>query len=762
MAASETARLIAELSLSDKLTPGVNKALGSVGRLETGLSRATRGAGQVASGMARAGTRIAAGIGIGLAGAAKAAIDWEEAFTGVIKTVDEADLSAAGLTFDDLADGLRRMSTEMPNTAQELAGIAESAGAMGIAGKDILAFTKQVAILASTTNVSAEDAAMALGQLQNVIGLTGDEFDNFAASLVDLGNKGNSTESQILEIARRAGGAAKLFGVAKEETLGWAAAAANLGLNEELAGTALQNVFIKLLPKFTEGAKDLQQVTGKTAKELKRAFKEDAGGAIEDLIAQLGAMPKDKRLAAVQDLFGKGSGITRLVLGLAESFDKNLAPSLDTATESWEDATAAQLEFEKRNATVKSAIARLKNGVVDAAISIGEGFTPALGRAADKLSEFLKQDGNRAFLTSIGEDIGKSIDKIDWKEVVDGAKSLIDVMKTALGFAKNLYDAFSLLPTPLKGAVVGLAALDKLSGGLIGGGLGGIVGGLGSAIAKSIAASIPFFGKAFVQPVFVTNMGVGGMGGGGGVPGKGGMGVLSKLFLVGEAIGLIAAVEQVRSAISDSNTEIATELQTQTGEFIASKPDAAALQNALSGVNQGISDLQSNPLNVLVQGEALDKLREMRSEISDAITARGLGVTPNDREDRNGDREPIVPAIDDMRGEYVIQQRDVKRKLADTALAVQRKGEQTVSSVNTAKASITAAESAGAGRVAAATTAGASTVASAVRSSRPIVNVDVDVSATSVVKKTTTINRYGTPSGSRNRDASKETWGGGT
>ena len=50
---------------------------------------------------------------------------------------------------------------------------------------------------------------MALGQMKNVIGLTGDEFDNFAASLVDLGNKGNSTEAQyplhrlLLGAARR-------------------------------------------------------------------------------------------------------------------------------------------------------------------------------------------------------------------------------------------------------------------------------------------------------------------------------------------------------------------------------------------------------------------------------------------------------------------------------------------------------------------------------------------------------------------------------
>ena len=151
-------------------------------------------------------------------------------------------------------------------------------------------------------------------------------------------------------------------------------------------------------------------------------------------------------------------------------------------------------------------VQRLRNGIYEAGITLGEGFVPALGRASTKLSEFLKQGENRAALKSIGEDIGRAIDDIDWKEVVDGAKSLVDVMKVALDFAKRLYDTFNLLPTPIKGAVAGLAVLDKLSGGLVGAGAGGVLGGLGSALAKSLATSIPIFGKAFVQPVFVTNI----------------------------------------------------------------------------------------------------------------------------------------------------------------------------------------------------------------------------------------------------------------
>lgn len=546
MPSSETAKLIAELSLKDKLSGGVNKALGSVGKLEKGFGRVGKGAGQVAGGMARAGTIIAGATVAGFGAAAKAAIDWEDAFAGVVKTVDETDLSKAGLTFRDLELSLRKMSTTMPVTAADLAGIAEAGGAMGVAGKDIEEFTRVVAILGSTTNVAAGDAATALGQMANIIGLQAGEFDNFASALVDLGNKGNSTEAQILEIARRSGGAAKLIGIAKDQTLGWAAAAANLGLNEELAGTALQNFFLKTQKAITaNGAdlKDLARISGKTTKQFKKDFDKNATGALTSFLKGLGKMSKDKRLTAIENIFGKGSGLTRLVVGLADSMDTNLTPSLRDGTKAWKDNTAAQAEFDKRNATVRSGITRLKNSVLDAAITVGEGFAPALGRAASKLAEFLAQDVNRSALKGIGEDIGKAIDGIDWNDVLRGAREFVGIMKSALSFAKLLFDAVNALPTEIKAAGLGFIGLNKLSGGLISQGLGNIVGGLTQTIVRSLGSQLPgLAGKAFVQPVFVTNMPVGGLGGGiggaaGAVGAAGAIGTGFAAAAIGAAVG---------------------------------------------------------------------------------------------------------------------------------------------------------------------------------------------------------------------------------
>lgn len=617
MALAETAQLATILTLKDGLSTGLGRTIGAVKRFDSGIGRAGKGVGQFGKGVARAGVAVAGFAAAGLGVAAKAAIDWEDAFQGVVKTVDAADLAASGLTFDDLAESLRKMAREMPNTATELAGIAEQAGALGIRGKDIEAFTKQVAILASTTDVSAEDAATALGQLQNVIGLTGQQFDNFAAALVDLGNKGASTEGQILEIARRAGGAAKLFGIAKDETLGWAAAAANLGLESELAGTALQNVFVKLLPLYNKGSKKLQAITGLTGKQLRKSFKEDAGGALEFLIKKLGKLSKSDRLDAVQSLFAKGSGITRLVLDLADSYEKNLAPALDTSTAAWKEATAAQEEFDKRNVTVRSAISRLRNNVMDAAITIGEGFAPALGEAADKLSEFLAQDENRRALKDLGEDIGEAIKSINWKSVIDGAKSFSKALKPALDAVIAIAEAIAKLPPEVIGAGGAAILANTASGGLIGQGAGNVIGGLGESLAKSLASKIPLFGNAFVQPVFVTNMGLSGAGSGvpaGAAGAAGGAGKVTKALSIAAVVGSAVAVWETQQQVSGASTAQANELKATLDAGIRVKTPQE-LETALVGVNQGIRDLRSNPLYTLVQGDALNTLHQMASDI---------------------------------------------------------------------------------------------------------------------------------------------------
>ncbi|WP_105179561.1 phage tail tape measure protein, partial [Streptococcus suis] len=70
--------------------------------------------------------------------AVKAAAQYESAFAGVKKTVDET----ATTSYEKLSNSIRQMSKELPASAVEIANVAEVAGQLGIKADNITDFTK--------------------------------------------------------------------------------------------------------------------------------------------------------------------------------------------------------------------------------------------------------------------------------------------------------------------------------------------------------------------------------------------------------------------------------------------------------------------------------------------------------------------------------------------------------------------------------------------------------------------------------------------
>ncbi len=310
-----------------------------------------------------------------VAGAINAAIEWESAFAGVRKTVDASEEE-----FADLERAIRDMALEIPIGTTELAGLAEAAGALGVAKKDIAEFTRVTALIGTTTDVSSDQAATSLGQLSNVLGLTSADYERFGSTLVDLGNKGASTESQILEIAARAGAGSKLIGMASHETLAWASAVANLGIEVEAGGSSLQKFFLETAKAVSEGGDKLDtyaRLAGTTAAEFTRAWGEDASDALQMFLAGLGELTQGDQLKALEDLDFDDVRITRTLLGLANNADM-VGESLDVASEAWEENAALATEAGRRFSTTESKLAVLGNRVNELAITFGENLLPAL------------------------------------------------------------------------------------------------------------------------------------------------------------------------------------------------------------------------------------------------------------------------------------------------------------------------------------------------------------------------------------------------
>lgn len=253
--------------------------------------------------------------------------------------------------------------------------------------------------------------------------------------------------------------------------------------------------------------------------------------------------------------------------------------------------------------------------VVDMA---GKELVPAFAKFVDRIMPQVEEGLNTfAGLLSDGG-AARGINAI-----TDALGPMVELVKIAAAPVKAIVGAFLALPKEVQTVLVGAFAVNKLTGGLVTTAAGGIV----EAIAKAALGGI----KAPLVNVTGGVVNVGGApGAGAGVAGaaKGGLGMLSKVFLVGEAIGLALLVNEVRTGIADASTAQATAIEDQTAKWLAVQPPRGALENGLAGVQRGIHDLEANPLNVLVQGEALAKLRGMEVSIRAALNDLG----PNGRD----------------------------------------------------------------------------------------------------------------------------------
>lgn len=364
-------------------------------------------------------------IGVGIAAmAVKSAISFESAFAGVEKTVD-----GTRQELDHLRNSFIELSKEIPVSANELAGIGEAAGALGVPLQNIMKFTETVATMAQTTDVSSDQAATALGQLSNVLKLTGDDYARFASTLVDLGNNGASTESQILQMASRAGGSGKLIGLATESVLAFSSATANLGIRVEAGGSSLQKFFLELNKGVGEGKKNLKimaDITGMTKKGFADLFNRDAEKGILTLLEGLSRLDKVQRQLALGDLGMDDIRITRMLLGMSDNVDMVRA-AVKRGHIAWEQNTAAVEEAEKRYKTTAVALSKIKNIIQAGFIALGdEGL-----------------DGLKEILNVIVDELPKGIDALAtiWREqLAEPFSRLGDAAGELLGIFVGLFD----------------------------------------------------------------------------------------------------------------------------------------------------------------------------------------------------------------------------------------------------------------------------------------------------------------------------------
>ncbi|CEN94271.1 phage tail tape measure protein [Paraclostridium sordellii] len=319
--------------------------------------------------------------GVGVA-SAKASLDFESAFTGVVKTVDMTTSE-----MKEMEDGIRNLSKQMPTAATEIAGVAEAAGQLGIKKESILSFTKTMVMLGDTTNLSADEAASSLARLANITGMPQSEFDRLGSTVVALGNNMATTEADIVSMGLRLAGAGSQVGMTEAQIMSFSAALSSVGIEAEAGGSAFSKVMIEMQLAAEKGGDKLNnfaKVAGMSASDFKKAFETDAAGAILSFIQGLGSA-EERGLSAIGILDDMGISEVRLRDSLLRAAGASgvFSEALQIGTGAWEDNNALTKEAETRYNTNASKLEIMKNKMIDAAVTIGNNLMPAILSCAE-------------------------------------------------------------------------------------------------------------------------------------------------------------------------------------------------------------------------------------------------------------------------------------------------------------------------------------------------------------------------------------------
>ena len=420
--------------------------------------------------MTTAAAMAVAGTAVGVVGgmAISAGSDFESAFAGVRKTVDATEEQ-----FAELEDRLRDMAKNKPQTAVELAEIAEAAGQLGIHTENIAEFTDVMADLKVATNLGDEGASQ-FAKFANIVDMSQEKFANLGSTVVALGNDMATTEADIVGMGMRLAGAGKQGGMSEGDIMGFAAALSSVGIEAEAGGSAMSKMMVNMQLAVETGADAWAEIdasmerTGHTreqaehavaeggkalnnfaasvgwnAKQLKASVKEaqDSAGSLQDF-ADVANMTSEEFANAFKD--NAAGALSAFISGLndTERLGQSAIVTLDSmdikevrlrdtllraanasglfsdalmlANNSFDENTALTKEAEQRYKTFESRLDMVKNRITDVGISLYQDFRDPLSDCLDIALDFTNDaslfDGK--FMEGMAKEFKKNIPTI--------------------------------------------------------------------------------------------------------------------------------------------------------------------------------------------------------------------------------------------------------------------------------------------------------------------------------------------------------------
>jgi TP901 family phage tail tape measure protein len=321
-----------------------------------------------------------AGLAAPMGYAVKQAIDLEHQYAQIKKTT-----GLTGEEFLKLKADLQAMATTMAGVSlDEINGIAEMAGRLGIQGRDgILSYTKAIAsIKIALDDIPAEEAASSIASILNNFKLGPQSALSFASALNKLDDSSNATARDILDVTQRLAGTGSTLGLSPQKILALSSVLKEAGVNNEVAGSA----FSQILGKMATDTKVFAKVAGVNLKDFTATLRADPLKAIQLLVKSLGGMEKLERFKALDQLGLDGVRTGNSFLQLANVIHK-LDGSIAAAEDEWKTHASILREVKIRAQETGAQLTLLWNNVRLTAAGVGDLLLPVIRKLADTFGE---------------------------------------------------------------------------------------------------------------------------------------------------------------------------------------------------------------------------------------------------------------------------------------------------------------------------------------------------------------------------------------
>jgi TP901 family phage tail tape measure protein len=230
--------------------------------------------------------------------AAKVGSDFDFAMRKV-----EAKATITGKSIGDLRNQAKELGRTTVHTAREVAGAQEKLAMAGWDSLQVFEALPSVLSLSTATSTELIQTADIASNVMQTFGLRAEESGRVADVFATIVAGANVDMEMLAETMKYAGPISKAFGTSMEDTAAAAGFLGNMGIQGSMAGTALQNMMVRLAAP-----------TGAVKNKLKKMGVEvaDSSGNIRNLNEILGDLSKSmqtmggqERLAVIEKIFGR-------------------------------------------------------------------------------------------------------------------------------------------------------------------------------------------------------------------------------------------------------------------------------------------------------------------------------------------------------------------------------------------------------------------------------------------------------------------------